>query len=320
MTHTLLLRLAAILSLIVPTMTTYAAAPYPERAIRLLVTSAPGSGLDAVARTMQEELGKELGQTIVVENRPGAAGIPGTREALAAKPDGYTLALVSSNHSVNPSLNESLPYDSLLDVTPISMLGSVPLVLAVPTGSPYQTLQDLSTAMSQQEGELNFGSSGVGSALHMATLLLEAKTNTQVMHIPYKGGNSLVTDLVSGEIDAAFLALPTAYGQITAQSLRPLAVSTKHPLNLLPTVPPLSQAGIPDYEFVPWIGVIGPAGMDEAIRTRLEQAFIKVVQSDKLKENFNTQGFITDGSSAQAFAAFLKDDLANSAALIQQQK
>lgn len=298
------------------TFAAYAADNYPDRLIRLIVTSGPGSGLDAVARTMSANLGSALGQSIVVENKPGAAGILGTREALSANPDGYTLALVSSNHAVNPSLHASLPYDSEADITPIAMLGSVPLVLAVPNGSPYLTVTDLTDAMAANPESINFGSSGLGSALHMATLLFEARTDTKSMHIPYKGGGALVTDLVSGQIDASFLAVPTAAAQLAAGTIRPLAVSTKERVPVLPDVVTLQEAGIADYEFVPWIGLIGPAGLDQGVVDTLETAFIDVVTHESLSGLFAVQGFIPQGMRSVEFGAFIKANVHESAELI----
>lgn len=295
----------------------YASNDYPDRMIRLIVTSGPGSGLDAVARTMSADLGQALGQAVVIENRPGAAGILGTREVLSATSDGYTLGLVSSNHAVNPSLHESLPYDSESDITAIAMLGAVPLVLAVPSHSPYKTVADLTKAMAENPEGINFGSSGLGSALHMATLLLEARTNTKVMHIPYKGGSALVTDLVSGQIDAAFLAIPTAAAQLAGGALRPLGVSTAERLSILPDVMTLSEAGVADYRFVPWIGLIGPAGMDQGVVDTLESTFIDVVTRESLGDKFSIQGFIPEGVPTEEFERFIKTDIIESAELIQ---
>lgn len=294
----------------------YADNDYPDRMIRLIVTSGPGSGLDAVARTMSVDLDKTLGQTVVVENKPGAAGILGTREMLSSTPDGYTLGLVSSNHAVNPSLHASLPYDSEEDITAIAMLGSVPLVLAVPADAPYLTVSDLTDAMAANPETINFGSSGLGSALHMATLLLEARTDTTVMHIPYKGGNALVTDLVSGQIDASFLAVPTAAAQLAAGTIRPLGVSTAERLAIMPEVATLAESGIDDYEFVPWIGLIGPAGMDPTVVKTLEETFIDVVTQQSLAHRFEVQGFIPLGVRADEFDQFIKGDVAKSAELI----
>jgi tripartite-type tricarboxylate transporter receptor subunit TctC len=294
------------------------AAPYPERPIRVVVTSSPGSGLDTVARTLSEDLGNALGQPIVVENKAGAAGIPGTREIVAAAPNGYTLGLISSNHAINPSLNKSLPYDSVKDLTAITLIGTVPVVLAVPANSPYKTVQDLVKAAKAKPSALNYGSSGSGSALHLATLLLETKAGIKMTHIPYKGGSALVTDLISGQIDAAFLAIPTAYAQIKAGTIKALGVSTKGRLALLPDTPSLQEAGVKDYEYVPWIGLIGPAGMDKDTVALLRKKVADVAALPKVKSAFDAQGFTPDVSSPEQFLDTIKRDIDLSATLIKQ--
>ncbi|PLC50980.1 ABC transporter substrate-binding protein [Pollutimonas subterranea] len=291
---------------------------YPERPIRLVVTSAPGSGLDTVARTISDDMGKALKQSVVVENKAGAAGIPGTKDILASTPNGYTLGLVSSNHAVNPSLNDSLPYDSVNGLTAITLLGHVPVVLAVPANSPYKTVQDLIDAAEQAPGSIDYGSSGAGSALHLASVLLETKARIKMMHIPYKGGSALTSDLISGQIDTAFLAVPTAYGQIKAGTLRALAVSTTKRLELLPDVATLDESGVKDYEYVPWIGLIGPPGLDKNITELLQKTVAGVIQLPHMKTKFDAQGFMPAGSTSDAFKQLIKDDVELSAKLVKQ--
>lgn len=180
------------------------AAGYPDHPIRLIVPTSPGSTADVVARVVAENLGKALAQPLIVENLAGAAGIPGTRQLVAAKPDGYTLAIVSSNHAINPSLYKSMPYDSVKDITPISVIGTTPLVVVVAENSPYRTIGDLLAAARAQPGKINYGSSGNGSVLHLAGELLKSKAGVSMMHIPYRGGNALITDVMSGQIQVAF--------------------------------------------------------------------------------------------------------------------
>lgn len=296
----------------------HAASSYPDRPIRLIVTSSPGSGLDAMARTISGDMGTALKQSIVVENKAGAAGIVGTREIVAATPDGYTVGLVSSNHAVNPSLNKSLPYDSVKDITPITVLGTVPLVLAVPAKSPYKTVQELVAAAKKEPNTLNYGTSGNGSALHLAALLLESKADIDMMHVPYKGGSALVTDLISGQIDAAFLAIPTAYAQVKAGSIKALGVSSTKRLDLLPETPTLIEAGIAGYEYVPWIGLIGPAGLDKNVTDLLYKTALDVLALPKIKESFKAQGLTPEGSTSDVFQKIIKSDIDLNAKLIKQ--
>jgi tripartite-type tricarboxylate transporter receptor subunit TctC len=296
----------------------HAAEAYPERPIRLVVTSSPGSGLDTVARTLSEDLGGMLGQPVIVENKAGAAGIPGTREIVASAPNGYTLGLISSNHAVNPSLNKTLPYDSVNDLTAITLIGTVPVVLAVPANSPYKNVQDLIKAAKDKPSVLNYGSSGAGSALHLATLLLETKADIKMTHIPYKGGSALVTDLISGQIDTAFLAIPTAYAQIKAGTIRALGVSTAERLALLPDTPTLHESGVKGYEYIPWIGLIGPKGLDKNTAALLQKKVAEVVALPKIKTAFDAQGFTPNVSSSQKFLETVKSDIDLSSALIRQ--
>jgi tripartite-type tricarboxylate transporter receptor subunit TctC len=265
-------------------------------------------------------MSEALKQTVVIENKAGAAGIPGTKEVLASAPNGYTLGLVSSNHSVNPSLNKSLPYDSVNDLTAITLLGYVPLVLTVPANSPYKTVQDLVKAARKAPDSLNYGSSGSGSALHLASVLLESKADIKMMHIPYKGGSTLVTDLIAGQIQTAFLAVPTAYAQIKAGTVRALAVSTKTRIELFPDIPTLTESGVPNYEYVPWIGLIAPAGLDKGIAELLRKTIVDVIHLPKMKEKFDAQGFMPEGSTSDAFHQFIKDDVDLSAKLIKDAK
>ncbi len=291
---------------------------YPERPIRLVVTSSPGSGLDTVARTISDDMGRILKQPVVVENKAGAAGIPGTKDILASAPNGYTLGLVSSNHAVNPSLNPSLPYDSVNGLTAITLLGYVPVVLTVPANSPYKTLRDLVNAAGKAPESINYGSSGTGSALHLASVLLENKAGIKMMHIPYKGGSALTSDLISGQIDTAFLAVPTAYGQIQAGTLRALAVSTPKRLELLPGVPTLDESGVKGYEYIPWIGLIGPAGLDKSVTELLQKTIADVIQLPQMKTKFDAQGFMPAGSTPDAFKQLIKNDVELSAELVKQ--
>ncbi|TCT03399.1 Bug family tripartite tricarboxylate transporter substrate binding protein [Paralcaligenes ureilyticus] len=293
-----------------------AAGSYPDHPIRLIVTSAPGSGLDLVARAIGPDLGAALKQSIVVENKAGAAGIPGTRDIVASKADGYTLGLVSSNHAINPSAHVSLPYDTIKDITPVTIIGTVPVVLTVPKSSPFRTLRDLLAAAKAKPGAINFGSSGPGSALDIAGLMLEKKAHIKLMHIPYRGGNALTTDLMSGQVQTAFLAISTAEAQIKAGTIRALAVSTLERLPSLPNVPTLNESGVAGYHYVPWIGLIGPAGLPASITKLLQAKVHQVIGLKKVKAQFAVQGFNPSGTSPQEFLTTLKSEMASTQELM----
>ncbi|HWK72411.1 MAG TPA: tripartite tricarboxylate transporter substrate binding protein [Burkholderiaceae bacterium] len=295
---------------------TAAAADYPDRSIRLIVPTSPGSTADVVARVVADSMGKTLGQTLVVENLSGAAGVPGTRQLVAAKPDGYTLGIVSSNHAINPSLHKSLPYDSVKDITPISIIGTTPLVMVVAENSPYRTVQDLLKAAREQPGTINYGSAGTGSVLHLAGEMLKAKAKADMVHIPYRGGSALATDVMSGQIHTAFLAVPSVLGQIKAGKLRALAVSTPKRLDALPDVPSLSEAGVKDYAYDAWIALIGPAGLPGDVVQELQAATAKAMKDETVLKALAPQGFVSNGSSADEARSTIVDEIARSAELV----
>ncbi|UYO93179.1 Bug family tripartite tricarboxylate transporter substrate binding protein [Pollutimonas sp. M17] len=295
---------------------TAAAADYPDRSIRLIVPTSPGSTADVVARVVADSMSKTLGQTLVVENLSGAAGVPGTRQLVAAKPDGYTLAIVSSNHAINPSLHKSLPYDSVKDITPISIIGTTPLVMVVAENSPYRTVQDLLKAAREQPGTINYGSAGTGSVLHLAGEMLKAKAKADMVHIPYRGGSALATDVMSGQIHTAFLAVPSVLGQIKAGKLRALAVSTPKRLDALPDVPSLSEAGVKDYAYDAWIALIGPAGLPGDVVRELQAATAKAMKDETVLKALAPQGFVSNGSSADEARSTIVDEIARSAELV----
>jgi len=293
-----------------------AAAGYPDRPIRLIVPTSPGSTADVVARVVAENLGKALAQPLIVENLAGAAGIPGTRQLVSAKPDGYTLGIVSSNHAINPSLYKSLPYDTVRDITPISVIGTTPLVVVVGENSPYKTMGDLLKAAREQPGKINYGSSGTGSVLHLAGELLKSKAGVDMMHIPYKGGNALITDVMSGQIQVAFLATPSVLAQVQAGKLRALAVSTPGRLAVLPDVPTLDEAGVKGYSYDAWIALIGPAGLPADIVQKLQAATRQTMQSAPVLKALSPQGFVAQGTSASEAAQTLAAELTKSQALV----
>ncbi|HAP25529.1 MAG TPA: ABC transporter substrate-binding protein [Achromobacter sp.] len=292
------------------------AARYPDHPIRLIVPTSPGSTADVVARVVAENLGKTLAQPMIVENLAGAAGIPGTRQLVSAKPDGYTLGIVSSNHAINPSLYKSLPYDTVKDITPISVIGTTPLVVVVAENSPYKTMDDLLKAARAQPGKINYGSSGTGSVLHLAGELLKSKAGVDMMHIPYKGGNALITDVMSGQIQVAFLATPSVLAQVQAGKLRALAVSTPDRLAILPNVPTLDEAGVKGYSYDAWISLIGPAGLPADVVQKLQTATHKTMQEPAVLKTLSPQGFVSQGTTAEQAAQTLAAEITKSQTLV----
>lgn len=289
---------------------------FSERPIRLIVPSSPGSGLDNLARTFAPKLGQLLKQSVVVENLAGASNISGTRELVRAKPDGYTLELISSNHAVNPSLHKNLPYDSVKDITPISNLVTSPLVVAVPKTSPYPALSDLVAAAKKDPKRINYGSAGVGTALHLAGVLFEKRAGVEMTHVPYKGGNTIVNDLISNQVQVAFLAIASVSEQIKGGMLRGLAVTSAKRSQMLPDTPTLAEAGVADYIYEPWLGMIAPANLPDDIRDKLQATLKETFASPDVKNKLEQLGFNIVVSSPQAFGETIQKDIDESAALL----
>lgn len=292
------------------------AAGYPDQSIRLIVPTSPGSTADVVARVVADNLGQTLGQALVVENLSGAAGIPGTRQLVAAKPDGYTLGVVSSNHAINPSLYRSIPYDAVKDITPISVIGTTPLVVVTAENSPYRTIGDLLSAARAKPGAINYGSSGTGSVLHLAGELLKSQADVDMMHVPYRGGTLLMTDVMSGQVQTAFLAVPSVIAQVKAGKLRALAVSTPERLSVLPDVPTLDEAGVKNYAYDAWIALIGPAGMPAELVRKLQNATQETMRSEAVRSKLGPQGFVSQGTTSDAAAKTLMGEIAKTKELV----
>lgn len=289
---------------------------YPERAVRLIVPTSPGSTADVVARVVADSLAKVLAQSLIVENLSGAAGIPGTRQLVSSQPDGYTLAIVSSNHAINPSLYKAMPYDSVRDITPVAVIGTTPLVLVTSQTSPYLDIQTLLDAARTQPGVINYGSSGTGSVLHLAGELLKSRGKIDMTHIPYRGGNALITDVMSGQIQTAFLAVPSVLAQIRAGKLRALAVSTPERLAVLPDVPTLAESGVKDYSYDAWIALIGPAGMPATVVDTLQAAAVQAMNDPAISKALNPLGFVTQVSSTEQAGQILRDEIAKTQSLV----
>lgn len=292
------------------------AAAYPDHPIRLIVPNAPGSTADVVARVVADKLGKTLGQPLIVENLAGVAGILGTQQLVGAKPDGYTLAIVSSNHAINPSLHKKMPYNSVTDITPLSVLGTTPLVLVTAQDSRYRDVGALLAAARAQPGRINYGSSGTGSVLHLAGELLKSQAHVNLTHIPYRGGNALITDVMSGQIQIAFLAVPSVLGQIQGGKLRALAVSTSERLSVLPQVPTLAESGVPGYAYDAWIEFIGPAKLPADIIKRLQDAAIQTMHDPAVQKKLEPLGFVCQGKDAKQAGALLRADIVKSRELV----
>ncbi|MCB1410117.1 MAG: tripartite tricarboxylate transporter substrate binding protein [Rhodobacteraceae bacterium] len=291
-------------------------AQFSDKTIRLILPLAPGSTVDAVARSLAPGVGRTLGKTLVIENVAGAGGIPGTSQIVKGARDGSVLGMISSNHVINPGIYKNIPYDSLKDITPIAVLATVPLVLVVNPALPVRNVKELLAYARAHPDELNVGSAGNGSTLHLAAELLRSETGIKYRHIPYRGTGPLITDLMGGQVQMGFVSVSQVAPQVKAGTLRALAVSTRERSRALPDVPTLAEAGVPGYDFDAWIALIGPAGMPAATVSQLASAFREAVRSPEAQNAIAGQGLTVLDVGPDKAAAFFASELAKHQKLV----
>ena len=278
------------------------AAPYPERPVRLIVPYAVGGATDVIGRVMARYLGEALGQSIIVENKPGAGGSTGSQYAAKQTADGYTLVMmVESSHAVNPSVYAKPAYDPVKDFTPITNIANVPGVMVVNVASNYKTAQDVIDAARKAPAKLNYGSSGNGGLSHLSGALFGDTTKTQITHVPYKGLGPALNDLMAGQIDVVFDNMPSSGGLIAGNQLRALAVSSPKRLANLPNVPTYAEVGLKPMNDMSWYGLGAPSGLDAAVLNKLSTAAKKALQNPELVKTIEQQGAVVDFQTPQQF-------------------
>lgn len=287
-----------------------------DRPLKLIVPLTTGSTVDSVARGMSQQMAAVMGQPVVVENLPGAGGMTGTAQVVKAPKDGSTLAMISSNHVINPGIYKKPLFDALKDVTPITVLGTVPLVLVVNPAVAAKNTTELVALMKSRKGELNVGSAGNGSVLHLAAELFGSEAGVDITHIPYKGTGPLVTDLLGGQVQMGFLSVTAAAPQVKAGKLRAIGISTKQRSAVLPDVPTLAESGLPNYSFDAWLAVIGPADLPKPVVDKIYQDLKKVVASAEVQQSLGAQGIATIMSTPNEASSFFKTELDKHLALV----
>jgi tripartite-type tricarboxylate transporter receptor subunit TctC len=290
----------------------------PDRPLRLIVPLAAGSTVDAVARAIAPGFGKATGHPVVVENIVGAGGIPGTAQIVKAPKDGLTLGLISSNHVINPGIYRSIPYDSMNDITPIAVVATVPLLLVVHPALPVRSVKELVAYARAHPGKLNYGSAGNGSTLHLAGELLVSETGIAMKHVPYRGTGPLITDLVGGQVDLAFVSISQVAPQVRAGTLRALAVSTPARSAALPDVPTVAEAGVPKYSFDAWIALIGPSGLPKAVVDADHAAVRAALASPEAQTALTAQGLTLLGTGPDLAPAFFQSEMTKHQQLVKQ--
>jgi len=286
-----------------------AADSYPERPLRLVVPYPPGGAADVIGRMLARKLADDLGQQVIVDNRGGGGQVIGTDIVAKATPDGYTMLQASITHSINPGLVSKLPYDSIRDFTPISLLASSPLVLVVHPSVPAKSVKELVALAKARPGALNFASAGNGSGGHLAMALLQEMTNTKMSHVPYKGAGPALIDVITGQVQMIITSPLAAVPHVKAGRLRLLGVSSKARTAAMPDVPAISE-GVPGYEASLWYAFLAPRGIPGNAASRLNAAVLKALALPDVRALFATSGVDVIGSSAGELAVFLRNETA----------
>ncbi|MDB5943361.1 MAG: tctC [Ramlibacter sp.] len=284
--------------------------------VRFILPNATGSGVDAITRAAQQALGKALNASVVVENQPGAGGIVGLQTLARSAPDGNTLAVVSNNVVIFPSVIKSLPFDMPGDFTPIAVLGATPMVLVVNPKVPATNAKEFIALLKSKPGQLNFASGGNGTILHLATELLLEEAGVTAKHIPYKGVGPMVTDMIGGQVEFGTAALPSVQAHIKSGALRAIGTLTAHRVPAAPEIPTFAEQGLHNFTVEAWFAVIGPKGMSPANVKKAHDAVVAAFADPAVKESMAKQGnTINISTSEQAQAAFRRE-LAKYAALV----
>ena len=288
---------------------TFAQTEYPDKPIRLVVPYPPGGATDVSARLVATEMGKSLGQSIIVENKPGAAGVVGTDMVVKAAPDGYTLVFGGpGNLTLRPIMDSKVPYDVEKDLIPISHIVTYDHLLLVRKDLPAKNVKEFVEAA--KSGKLTYGSSGTGGPQHLAMELFEYMTKTKMTHVPYKGESPALVDLVGGRVDAAILTSAVAGQMIKNGSVRLLAATNPYRSKTFPDAPTVSEAGVPGYEMISYGGLLAPAGTPAPVIEKLEQAAVAAMKVPAIQEQFYKAGLFPIGGTANEFRDLLRSERA----------
>jgi len=288
----------------------FAQAGYPGKPIKLIAPVQPGGGVDLVARTIGDRLGRVLGQPIVVDNQSGGGGVVGSLATARAAPDGYTLMVgYVGTHGTNPAVRK-LPYDAVKDFTPIAMVGGTPNILVVPPALPVSTLREFIAYAKANPGKLSYGSSGPGTLTHLAMEQLKVASDLDIVHVPYRGIGPAITDILGGQTQALFPGLAAALPHIKAGKMKPLAVTGLHRHRLMPEVPTFEELGYKGFDGVQWYGIVGPANLPAPIVKRLNDEINALLENPELRERLSGEALEPMPMTPAAFGQYIRDDIA----------
>jgi len=294
-----------ILALITPA----SAQDFPNRPIKLIVPFPPGGPNDIIARVVGAKMQELLGQPVVIDNRGGAGGVIGTDAVAKAAPDGYTIGLTSAGAlAISKSLQEKVPYDSLKDLKPITLVAKVPELLVVANNVPASSMKDLLALAKSQPGKMNFASSGSGSMPHLAGELFKITAGIDIVHVPYKGAAPAVNDVIGQQVEMVFLDLPVLLPQVKAGKVKPIALGSRERVESLPDVPTTSELGLPQVEAENWYGLVAPAATPADVIAKLHKATVDAMKSPEVKDKLSSQGAILVGDTPEEFAAYIQSE------------
>jgi tripartite-type tricarboxylate transporter receptor subunit TctC len=313
--RTILFALASWLALATP------AAPqpasYPSKPVRFIVPWPAGGGTDVFARAIGQKLQDALGQPFIVDNRSGASGNIGASVVAKASADGYTIMIGTITLATNPGLYSSLDFDATKDLATVTLIADIPHVLVVNPAVPAHSVAKLIALAKSKPGKLSYASAGVGSPFHIAAELFKSTAGVDILHVPYKGGAPAITDVIGGHADITFANLVAVYSQIQNGQVRALAVTTGKRSPALPDVPTLAEAGLMDYAFASWFGILAPAGTPPAIIKKLNSEIVRVLRSPEISERLSKEGADLIASSSEEFSSYLKNETAKWSGLLQ---
>lgn len=309
-------RLIVLAALLLASAASSAVAAWPDHPIRIVVPVAPGGGNDIVARMLAKKLSETWGQPVVVDNRPGASTAIGSEIVARAAPDGYTIMLCSVSFAVNAAARAKLPFDPVRDFAPITHVARVPQILLVNPSLPANSLKEFIALAKAKPGQINFASAGNGSSTHLAMELLMEMTGIAMNHVPYKGTSPGMTDVIAGNVQATFNAVPPALPQIKAGKIRALALANPRRFPTLPDVPTFDEAGLPGYTFSSWFGILAPARVPREIIARYNTELVRIIREPEMNKTFVELGIEPLGTSPEEFGKNLRADIARWSGLV----
>ena len=294
-----------------------AAEPFPSKPVKIVVPYTPGGGADILARTLAAALGSKIGQTVIVENRPGGNTIAGTEYVANAPADGHTLLLAAASFSINPSFYK-LPYDSIKGFAPVALVALVPLLLVTNPALPVNSVKDLIALAKAKPGQITFASYGSGSPAHLAGELFKSMVGADMLHIPYKGSAPALADIVAGHVSLSFSSMSPAVPLVKSGRLKAIAVSTSKRVAAMKEIPTIAEAGVPGYEVLAWNGIAAPAGTPREVVAKLNKAIVEIVATAEFRDRISAQGFEPESSSPEEFSDLIQRDITKWAKVIKE--